>query len=58
MIKDDKADTIVQTLLKRGFSKYEATRIAHEIVRNLKAYSLIQDRREAYFANLVKNTKS
>lgn len=52
-----KEDLVTKTLVARGFSKYEATRIAHEIVRNLKAYSLIQDQREARFAALMKKSK-
>lgn len=57
MTKEEKVDRVVQTLLKRGFSKYEATRIANEVIRNLTAYSMIQDQREARFAALIKNQR-
>lgn len=35
---------ITETLLKRGFTHAEATQIAREIVRNLRAYEQVQER--------------
>ena len=56
-MSQEKIDKMTQMLVKRGFPRFEASTIAKQVVRNLIAYSLIQDQREAYFSNILRNNK-
>ena len=47
-------DKVTQTIVSFGFTGYQARKIAKEIIRNLTAYSLIQDQRLKYFSELTR----
>ena len=50
-------ETVVQTLVDRGFTGFQAKKLAHEIIRNLVAYSRIQDQRQQYLADLTRKAQ-
>jgi predicted aspartyl protease len=50
-------ETVAQTLIDRGFTGFQAKKIAHEIIRNLIAYSRIQDQRQQYFSELTRKVQ-
>ena len=47
-------DKVTQTIIGFGFTGFQARKIAKEIIRNLTAYSLIQDQRQKYFSELTR----
>lgn len=47
-------DKVTQTIISFGFTGFQARKIAKEIIRNLTAYSLIQDQRQKYFFELTR----
>jgi hypothetical protein len=50
-------EVVTQTLVERGFTGFQAKKIAHEIIRNLVAYSRIQDQRQQYFSELTRKVQ-
>ena len=50
-------ETVTQTLVDRGFTGFQAKKLAYEIIRNLVAYSRIQDQRQQYFSELTRRAQ-
>lgn len=51
----NREELVARTAMKYGFSKYQATKIAQEIIRNLTAYLKVEEQRQAKMNVLLNN---
>ena len=51
----NREELVARTAMKYGYTKYQATKIAHEIIRNLTAYLKVEEQRQAKMQVLLNN---
>lgn len=51
----NREEIVARTAMRFGYSKYHATKIAHEIIRNLNAYLKVEEQRQAKMQVLLNN---
>lgn len=51
----NREEIVARTAMKYGYSKYHATKIAHEIIRNLNAYLKVEEQRHEKMQMLINN---